>query len=188
MSNSNSATAPELDPEASQDKPQDPRQPPARSAQNLLTQRAASRRYRNSHADTELDKVKSRMVRYILLREQITNDVALSELYARRARENSKGYRQCNADKLAYQQRLHRQEAFCEKHGERAWLLREKARLHKPQQEGADTEELVHATTAARRAARRAQLDQEVIALKEELEGHRRTRREAQETWTRGHK
>ncbi|KAJ6489542.1 hypothetical protein C8R47DRAFT_1071399 [Mycena vitilis] len=53
------------------------------------------------------------------------HDEQLNALHAQRAKVHSRGYRELNAARLARLQRLRRQEAFCDKHGVKAWVVRQ---------------------------------------------------------------
>ncbi|KAJ7908804.1 hypothetical protein B0H13DRAFT_2331055 [Mycena leptocephala] len=58
------------------------------------------------------------------LRTRVLNDDRIKEMHAKRARESGVGYRARKAHQLAQDQRNRRQEAYCDKHGTKAWIVR----------------------------------------------------------------
>ncbi|KAJ7924016.1 hypothetical protein B0H13DRAFT_2315836 [Mycena leptocephala] len=97
------------------------RQAPARSAADLEAHRRASSNYRDRNLSLEHERARIRMA---ALRARVLNDDRIKEMNAERARKCSKGYRVRKAQQLAQDQRDRRQEAYCDKHGTKAWVVR----------------------------------------------------------------
>ncbi|KAJ7813586.1 hypothetical protein B0H13DRAFT_1925351 [Mycena leptocephala] len=104
-----------------------PVQAPTRSAANLAARRRASSKYRDnlttSRRNYDLEREKARL-RMAALRQRIHNDDMQQRAQLAKAAVSGKGYRVRHAAQLARRQRDQCQEAFCDKHGTKAWIVR----------------------------------------------------------------
>ncbi|KAJ7839297.1 hypothetical protein B0H13DRAFT_1911318 [Mycena leptocephala] len=149
------------------------RQAPARSAANLEARRRASSNYRDR------------------LRVRILNDDRIKEMHAKRARESGAGYCARKAHQLAQDQRDRHQEAYCDKHGTKAWIVRAakhrgraatEAQHGDPQQPAAG-ERAVVLTARQRHHLQRQRMQEEAEILAREIVWRREVNGVSNGTW-----